>query len=640
VSKIKILPEILSNKIAAGEVVERPASVVKELVENAIDAKSTKITIEINQGGRSLIRISDNGTGMTHDDALLAIERYATSKIYTDDDLFAINTLGFRGEALPSIASVSKFSIITKDKSSVSGTRIDIEGGKIKNVSDAGAPDGTMISIHQLFFNTPARRKFLKTITTEMGHIADVVSCCALACPDIQFRLIHNQKEVKNWPPVRSPIDRVVDVLGIDLKSSLYPFDYKDNDLSLSGWTSDPSITRSTSQKIYLFVNGRLIRDRGIQYAIFEGYRGRIMKGRFPVAVLFIDLPPDQVDVNVHPTKHEVRFARQKQVYEAVKSGVLNIWNTQPKAQWVSPTPPPTEIKETQPLSFKRPPANAPELFDFVVKKSKPGPAQEPPKTPINPFSPQASSTAPQKNISPVPPPKAEPGTEPKPENKEPETTPLQEKPKAKAPASRQVHLWEQKKFADATVIGQFNNTYILCEGDGELIVVDQHAAHERIAYERLKAARRSNTYPSSQKLMLPETFDLDYRETAVIEQMLTDLNSLGLEIDHFGGNTFVVKSVPVLIADREIKPLIIEIAEAMDAYGFSPGLEDALDQCIILMACHSAIRARQSLSVKEMKELLVQLDQCENPFHCPHGRPTFVQWPLKTLEKSYKRTI
>jgi DNA mismatch repair protein MutL len=635
-SKIKILPEILSNKIAAGEVVERPASVVKELVENSIDAKSTKITIEVNQGGRSLIRISDNGSGMTHDDALLAIERYATSKIYTDDDLFAIKTLGFRGEALPSIASVSKFSIITKDKSSVSGTRIDIEGGKIKNVSDAGAPDGTMISIHQLFFNTPARRKFLKTITTEMGHIADVVSCCALACPDIQFRLIHNQKEVKNWPTVRSPIDRVVDVLGIDLKSSLYPFNYKDNDLSLSGWTSDPSITRSTSQKIYLFVNGRLIRDRGIQYAIFEGYRGRIMKGRFPVAVLFIDLPPDQVDVNVHPTKHEVRFARQKQVYEAVKSGVLNIWNTRPKAQWAAPEPLATKISETRPLLYD-PPLPNPDLQDFVVKKSSL--AQKPSKATFNPFRDEASSK-PQKNIPTAPPPKTEniPATEV--EDKTPESVlPLPE-PRQKAPASRQVHLWEQKKFADATVIGQFNNTYILCEGDGELIVVDQHAAHERIAYERLKTARSSNTYPSSQKLMLPETFDLDYRETAVIEQMLADLNSLGLEIDHFGGNTFVVKSVPVLIADREIKPLIIEIAEAMDAYGYSPGLEDALDQCIILMACHSAIRARQSLSAKEMKELLVQLDQCENPFHCPHGRPTFVQWPLKTLEKSFKRVL
>ena len=228
----------------------------------------------------------------------------------------------------------------------------------------------------------------------------------------------------------------------------------------------------------------------------------------------------------------------------------------------------------------------------------------------------------------------------PEAENIIPETTPPQANSRQNAPASRQVHLWEQKKFADATVIGQFNNTYILCEGDGELIVMDQHAVHERIAYERLKRARNSNRLPSSQKLMIPETFDLGYRETAVIEQMIDDLNALGLEIEHFGGNTFVVKSVPVLIADREIKPLIIEIAEAMDAYGYSPGLEDALDQCIILMACHSAIRARQSLSIKEMKELLKQLDQCENPFHCPHGRPTSVQWPVKALEKIFKRTL
>ncbi len=635
-SKIRILPEILSNKIAAGEVVERPASVVKELVENSIDAKSTKITIEIGQGGRSLIRISDNGIGMAHDDALLAIERYATSKIYNDDDLFAINTLGFRGEALPSIASVSKFSIITKDKSSVSGTRIDIEGGKIKKVSDAGAPDGTMISIHQIFFNTPARRKFLKTVTTEMGHIADVVSCCALACPDIQFRLIHNHKEIKNWPPVRSPIDRVVDVLGNDLKSSLYPFDYNDNYLSLSGWTSDPAITRSTSQKIYLFVNGRLIRDRGIQYAIFEGYRGRIMKGRFPVAVLFVDLPPDQVDVNVHPTKHEVRFARQKQVYEAVKSGVLNIWKTRPKAQWANAEAPSTELRETRPLSFDQPPAT-PDVQNTLPEKmiTEPGPLS--PTEPVKLIQQKESPAIPPANASPMP---IEIKTEPEIEKKVLEKAPAQATLRQDAPASRQVHLWEQKKFADATVIGQFNNTYILCEGDNELIVVDQHAAHERIAYDRLKAAGSSNTHPSSQKLMLPETFDLGYRETAVIEQMLDDLNALGLEIEHFGGNTFVVKSVPVLIADREIRPLIIEIAEAMDAYGYSPGLEDALDQCIILMACHSAIRARQSLSAKEMKELLVQLDQCENPFHCPHGRPTFVQWPIKTLEKSFKRTL
>jgi DNA mismatch repair protein MutL len=523
--------------------------------------------------------------------------------------------------------------LITKDPPSVSGTRIDIEGGRIKNVSDAGAPDGTMISVAQLFFNTPARRKFLKTNTTEMGHIADVVSCCALARPDVQFRLIHNQKEVKNWPSVRQPIDRVIDVLGADLQSLLYPFDYKDDYLSLSGWTSDPAVTRSTSQKIYLFVNGRLIRDRGIQYAIFEGYRGRIMRGRFPVAVLFLDLAPDQVDVNVHPTKHEVRFARQKQVYEAVKTGVLNIWKSRPTAQWAYSEKPAAEVMETRPPSFY-PRAKNPDLFDFVVKKSETHPAIHADKTSQLPLNPESPLPAQQNDPASAPP--AQPFTD----HQVSDFALPQAKPKTETPASRQVHLWEQKKFAHATVIGQFNNTYILCEGDGKLIVVDQHAAHERIAYERLKAAAKANVHPPTQKLMLPETFDLGYREAAVIEQMIDDLNALGLEIEHFGGNTFVVKSVPVLIADREIKPLIVEIAETMDAYGYSPGLADALDQCIILMACHSAIRARQALSVTEMRELLKQLDRCDNPFHCPHGRPTFIQWPVKSLEKSFKRVL
>ena len=634
-SRIKILPEILSNKIAAGEVVERPASVVKELIENAIDAKSTRIHIEIGQGGRSLIQISDNGIGMEHDDALLAMERYATSKIHNDADLYAINTLGFRGEALPSIASVSKLTLITKDSASDSGTKIYVEGGKIKTVSDAGAPQGTLISANHLFFNTPARRKFLKTVNTEMGHIADVVSCCALAWPDIHFKLIHNRKVIKNWPPTTHPIDRVIDVLGNDLKSSLYPFDYKDAYLSLSGWTSDPAITRSTSQKIFLFINGRLIRDRGIQYAIFEGYRGRIMKGRFPVSVLFVNIDPDQVDVNVHPTKHEVRFARQKQVYEAVRSAVLNIWKTPQQTKWSYSKTPAPEIKENQDLLFNRPgirggkPGAAAGADNTVseqtptikpVDREEPLPFQEAPNTTQDALPHNQDLSSPFKRAS--------------------DDIAQQPKIPSHAPASEQGRLWEKRKFSDTTVIGQYHNTYILCEGDGGLIVVDQHAAHERIVYERLKTDKQSDHPPATQRLMIPETFELGYRESDIIEQMLGDLNSLGLEIEHFGGNTFVVKSVPVLISDREIKPMILEIAEAMMAFGYSPGLEDALDQCRILMACHGAIRARQALSVKEMKELLSQLDLCENPFHCPHGRPTFVQWTVKSLEKSFKRTL
>ena len=618
-SRIKILPEILSNKIAAGEVVERPASVVKELVENAIDAGATKITVDIAQGGRNLIRVSDNGSGMSHDDALLAIERYATSKIHTEDDLYAIRTLGFRGEALPSIASVSKFTLITKDRDSLAGTEIYIEGGKVKKVSDAGASQGTMITVDHLFFNTPARRKFLKTVITEMGHIADGVSCQALSRPDIHFRLTHNGKEILNWPAVQTPIIRVGHALGSDLESFLHPLDFQNDTVALTGWTSDPSVTRGTSQKIHLFVNGRLIHDRGLQYALFEGYRGRIMKGRFPVAVLFLTLAPDQVDVNVHPAKHEVRFADQRQVYESVRTAVSGIWETRPKS---SSKP---SIRPSWPDSGTQPPEEAApaiqETLDVAFKPlSRPHGSQIAPDPP----APNTVDTRGEyRNPEPFPdfPAKIDPPFRPAP------------------PLARQGGLWTRKKFADAAVIGQFNNTYILCEGDGELIVVDQHAAHERIAYERLKSSRRSSQ-PSMQKLMIPETFDLGYREAAVIGQMLGDLNSLGLEIEGFGGNTFVVKSVPAQLADREIKPLIIEISEAMTTYGHAPGLEDAIDQCLILMACHSAIRAHQSLSLKEMKELLVQLDGCDNPYHCPHGRPTSIHWPVSMLEKNFKRTL
>lgn len=614
-SRIKILPEILSNKIAAGEVVERPASVVKELVENAIDAGATRIGVDIGQGGRNLIRVSDNGAGMSHDDALLAIERYATSKIHTEADLYGIRTLGFRGEALPSIASVSKFTLITKDRDSLAGTEIYIEGGKVKKVSDAGAPQGTLITVDHLFFNTPARRKFLKTVATEMGHVADIVSCQALPRPDVHFRLTHNGREVFNWPAVPTSLLRVAHVLGKDLESALHAVDFRDETLALSGFVSDPSVTRGTSQKIHLFVNGRLIHDRGLQYALFEGYRGRIMKGRFPVAALFLTLPPEEVDVNVHPAKHEVRFARQQQVYESVRNAVSGIWKTATKPALPSSWP---DAVSTAPL----PAASVREI----------------PEVPFRPLAPRNAES--RENPAPLSGGPSEPTSvphfpKPSPDLPDRPTAPF----RASSPPARQSGLWDAKKLADAAVIGQFNNTYILCEADGELVIVDQHAAHERIAYEKLKAGRRANR-PQAQALMIPETFDLGYRETAVIREMLENLNAVGLEIEYFGGNTFVVKSVPAMLSDREIKPLILEIAETMTDRGYSPGLTDVIDQIFILMACHSAIRARQALSLPEMKALLAQLDACDNPHHCPHGRPTTLRWPVSMLEKNFKRTV
>ncbi|MBW2540075.1 MAG: DNA mismatch repair endonuclease MutL [Deltaproteobacteria bacterium] len=580
-SKIKILPEILSNKIAAGEVVERPASVVKELIENALDAGGRKIIIEVEKGGSALIRVSDNGAGMDHDDALMAIERYATSKIYEDRDLFSIKTLGFRGEALPSIAAVSRFSLVTRDRNAEFGTEIIIEGGKIKQVTEIGAPPGTMITVKQLFYNTPARRKFLKTISTEMGHIADGIAGIALGWPDVQFKLQHNGRTLKHWPSATDPFDRVVDVIGKDFKNELHRIKRDENAISISGWVSSARITRSTSRGIYVFINGRLVRDRVIQHALSEGYAQRLMKGQFPVAVLFIQVPFDQVDVNVHPTKHEVRFANQKRVHEAVAGAVAEILKVTDRSGW------------------------------GLKKTSEPIPSHI--SDQVSPFRFRPHST---------------------PSNK---TRPISVSGPTEPPD--QTTLWEKKRFGDLRVIGQLHNTYILCESAEALILIDHHAAHERVLYEQIKD-RSAATQTSVQRLLIPETIECGYKESSILERLIPDLKEVGLEIEPFGGNTFVVTSVPSLLADREIKPLIIEIIEKMVEIGFAPGLKTVIDECLILMACHGAMRANQPLTDKQIRLLLEQLDGCDNSSHCPHGRPTWIKWTTPIIEKSFKRTV
>ena len=603
--RIKILPENLSNKIAAGEVVERPASVVKELVENALDAEATRIIIEVEKGGQSLIRVSDNGVGMRNDDAILAIERYATSKISSDDDLFSIRTLGFRGEALPSIAAVSRFKLITRDRAADSGTEINVDGGKIKNVSEIGAPEGTLISVKQLFYNTPARQKFLKTIGTEMSHIADFVARIALGHPEVQFRLIHNNKVVKSWPVVSQHLDRVVEVLGKDSRSDLHPIEISRNGVSISGWICSPRLTRRTSRGLYIFVNGRFVRDRSIQHGIFQGYAQRLVKGQFPLAVVFINVPFDQVDVNVHPTKNEVRFVNPHQVHEAVKGAIAQTLYEIDRLDWQPenrPQSPQARLTSRVGESL----AN----FKAATRKA--------------PFAGQTPLSSPDIDWR-------QPGTvDPQ------QAAGIQES--FDSGQRQQAMLWEDKGFSALKVVGQVHNLYIVCESEGGLVVIDQHAAHERIYFEQLKQCGNQHA-PAAQKLLVPETLDLNFREAEILEQMLLDLKRLGLEIEPFGGNTFVIKAVPAILSGRELKPMICEMVEKTAAVGYSPGLENTLDQCRMVMACHGAIRANQPLSEAQMKGLLQQLDECENPSRCPHGRPIWVRWDLATLEKLFKRT-
>ncbi|MBI5580155.1 MAG: DNA mismatch repair endonuclease MutL [Deltaproteobacteria bacterium] len=650
-SRVRILPEILSNKIAAGEVVERPASVVKELVENALDAGATRILIDIEQGGRAMVRVADNGSGMLRDDALLSIERYATSKIHTDEDLFRIRTLGFRGEALPSIAAVSRFSLVTREASADSGTEVVIEGGKLVSAAETGAAPGTMVTVRQLFFNTPARRKFLKAIATEMAHISDIVAGMALAWPQAQFRLTHNGRIVKDWPAASDPFDRVVEVLGAGYRGELHPIGLSLEEVSVGGWVSSPRVHRKSAGGIFVFVNNRHVRDRVVQHALFQGYFQRLVKGQFPLAALFIRIPFDQVDVNVHPTKTEVRFARSNGVYEAVRRAVAQTVYDVDRPSW-KPAGFPETVKQGGMIAEDRLEfggrgsegcARTSEGGRAAWDENRKG-AFSPEDRGWKPLPQRTQNTGISHSGSDVVGEASsldDRGKMPLPQK----MAPLQgrEDTNTRHPASSlspqatrlQAEIWEKRGFAGLRVIGQLHNTYILCEAEDGLVLIDQHAAHERVLYEQLGRGGRM----ASQALFVPETVDLGFREAQVLETLLPALRGIGLDAEPFGGNTVVVKSVPAVLVGRELRPLIVEIAEAAAAAGAAAPL-GALDRCRQIAACHGAIRARQALSIEEMQALLRQMDECTNSSHCPHGRPTWLRYDAGVIERAFKRTL
>jgi DNA mismatch repair protein MutL len=601
-ARIKILPEILSNKIAAGEVVERPAAVVKELVENALDAGADRITIDIEKGGRTLVRVADNGCGMGADDALLALERYATSKIDKEADLFAIRTLGFRGEALPSIAAVSRFELITKNAESDVGTAILVSGGKIRKVAQSGAPEGTMISVRQLFFNTPARRKFLKATATEMGHIVDAVMRTSLAWPKVRFVLNHNGRRVKRLSVTDDRSQRVAAVFGIKDSSRLGVIEQNDATCNLTGWVAAVELARATTRGIYTYVNGRFVRDKVLQHALMAGYQGHLMKGRFPLAALFLEVPPDQVDVNVHPAKQEVRFIRQKAIHDTVAAAVAESVLRLSQPRWETS---PQELSG----NFSRDDPEAPQIAERPFAFARP------------------------KNVS---------------SYNEPNFDAVKTDLQAVEPdrwrgvtgdktRTAQTDLWQIGRFGSLRVIGQLKGTYILCESEKGLVLIDQHAAHERIYYERLKKQVKEGT-PQIQQLLVPETVELGYREADAIKGMLPELKATGLDIESFGGNTFVVKGVPTFLEQTATGPLLMEMAEKILVQGASQGLAAIYDTCVKLMACHGALRAGAGLHETQITALLKQLDRCDNPSNCPHGRPTWIEWSKALVEKAFGR--
>jgi DNA mismatch repair protein MutL len=601
-SRIRILPEILSNQIAAGEVVERPASVVKELVENALDAGATRIRVAVEKGGRQLVEVIDNGCGMSRDDALMAIERYATSKLREAADLFAIRTLGFRGEALPSIGAVSRLTLSTREPEAESGTELVIEGGSLRQVREVGAPSGTRVAVGRLFYNMPARRKFLKTVATEMGHVGDVLASIALAHPHVAVRLDHDGRMLRQWPAVSEPVVRAADVLGRSLQDLLLPVHHEGEGLSLSGWVASPVETRTSGRSIYLFVNGRWVRDRTLQHALSAGFGQRLMKGQFPVAVLFIRVPFDQVDVNVHPTKHEVRLAEARGVHDAVAMAVSRALSEGEKGRWQSaarPTAPPRVAEPTPTF----PPAGSPDV-------SQPPTAGMPLGPPPRPAMPER----PGETVSPAAP--------------------------SAASAGPQAPLWPADRFSALDPIGQLHGTYLLCRSETGLVIIDQHAAHERVYYETLRRRLADRGPAPAQVLLMPETVELGFREAEALQRLAGGLAACGLEIEPFGGTTFVIKTMPAFVSGGRLADLLRAIAEESVETGFGDGLEAALDRSLKLVACHGAIRGRHRLSEPEITALLQQLDACENPSFCPHGRPTWIQFSLRELEKRFGRIV
>ena len=573
-SVIRILPEKVASQIAAGEVVERPASVIRELIDNSIDAGATKIITQIEKGGKALIRVSDNGAGMNRDDLLLCIERHATSKINSVSDLFSVKTLGFRGEALPSIASVSRVEITSRPVDQLVGYRVKVSGGKLKSLDETGAPAGTTVEMRDLFFNVPARRKFLRAISTETDHVVDTLSKIALPHTHIQFRLDDGPKMVLNLPDSETFSNRLAALFGRQVAASMAEADQEFGTLRIGAYLAPSDVSRTRGDRIFVYVNKRNIRDRLLTRALIEGYGQRLMKGRYPQAVLFIEIEPALVDVNVHPTKQEVRFHENRFVYQSLTSVVERAL----RRHFSVPSHPgfAERMKEDAPLGGRSMMAEAAQAY--------------------GPFE-------------------GEEGISFQPNRQEP--FPLKDRPH---------------------ILGQLNNTYILCQARDGLLLVDQHAAHERIVYERLKKSYESAEI-EGQPFLIPPRLELSVKEGRMIRGKLDQLAALGLEMEHFGGNTFLLRSVPSVLVNVRWESFLSELIPVLEQEGVQSG-DRGLDRIWTLMACHGAIRAGHRLSQPEMESLLDQLEETDLPTNCPHGRPVSQKLTYDDLEKMFKRRV
>jgi DNA mismatch repair protein MutL len=645
-SRIALLPETVACQVAAGEVVERPASVVKELVENSLDAEATRIEVLIRKGGNSSIRIVDNGIGMDRDDALLCLERHATSKIRTGDDLMAIHTLGFRGEALPSIASVSRFRLATRERGALAGTEVIVNGGKLDSVRDCGEPEGTQIEVRSLFYNLPARRKFLRTENTEASHVEHVLHLQAAGHPHVGFTFLNDERLVYQLPPGQSLRERIRDLYGPALAAELLEVpDEETGGLRVRGFLGKAGVSRSTRQQQIVFLNGRPVENPALNYALREGYHTALMKGQHPVTFLFVDLDPAAVDVNVHPSKREVRFRDPSLVREILVEVVRRTLETD-RAAWTrtfaAPAPPVSSVPsaETPPLipvaeqtALRRDWAELPRQSH----RSGPTPAIFPSNPPA--AAPQNRGAAVESTELPTSTPEIHrpdvsqqfPGQFTQPA-KEAGTLPGRAPDKGQlAPAER-----NNQQFR---ILGILGKLYILMENAAGLVLVDQHAAHERILYEEMKRRMESQSVPS-QRLLLPITLQVPPRDADWILQHLDLFARAGIGLEPFGAATFKIDGLPQFLRADDPPQLLRDIIDELRESS-SQGAKLRLGEDMIAKTvCRHAVKANDVLREPECVRLIQDLLACELPYCCPHGRPTMIQLSYGELEKKFGRKV
>ncbi|MGH7884501.1 MAG: DNA mismatch repair endonuclease MutL [Thermodesulfobacteriota bacterium] len=605
--KIRILPDILVSKIAAGEVVERPASVVKELLENAVDADSTNITVQLKSGGKSFIRIIDNGHGMTRDDALMSLERHATSKIKNVEDLFSLKTLGFRGEALPSIASVSRFTLSTKTKQKTTGTEIYIEGGIIKSVKEKGMNEGTSIEVKNLFFNTKPRLNFLRKPQTELLKILEVIQREAICCPEISFEVFSDDMVICHYTSKKVQIDRIIEIIP---NTELYRIELRNADILIEGYLSSPLETRTSMQRLYTYVNGRPLKDRFINRLIMDSYGNLIEKGHFPQGVLLISVNPKDVDVNVHPTKSEVKFQNQYLASESIKSAVKKMLR---EAPWIKGY---KERTENALINFYQNNRSKSDykgnrynklLEDFHFNERD---NQQYSKEDYEDGTFKQDSYHHKQEI-------------------ETETEILE-------PGKG---LYKAGYYSGLKYIGQIGKLYLLCETESGIIIVDQHAAHERVNFERIKRAYVDSKIVQSQELLIPQVLELNSLELGVADQFNNEIKNLGFNIAVFGRNTVRLSSVPAFLLNSSYKEIFLNLLHEINNLGEGKNIKDKLDLVCATIACHGSIRANRKLQQKEVEYLFSDLDKCDFPHACPHGRPIVTEISYNSLEKMFRRT-